>query len=530
MSTPGTASSARRQPAGEVRPVAVIDIGASSIRMAIAEIDSRGSVHILERLVQGVSLGKDTFDRRVIRKSTIEDCVKVLRAYQKKLEEYRITQPEQIRVVATSAVREATNRLAFIDRVYIATGLAVEPVNEAEIARMTYLGIQPLLETEKSLANSTTIISEVGGGTTDVLVLRRGEVIHSHTYRLGSLRLRETVDSFGVGPSNSREIMESHIDRTVDQVRSQAGSVSEVELLALGGDIRFAVSQLNSAEISAGVWQLEIDELRRFTEDLLEMGVDRIIQRYHLSLPDAESLGPALLAYVRMAEAFSARRLLVTGFTLRDAVLNEMAARQNRWTEDFARQIVHSALDLAERYAIDRAHALHVAHLAKQLFRDLADEHRLTELRFELILQVAAVLHEVGLFVNTRGYHKHSYYLVNNSEIFGLSPEDLRLVALVARYHRRASPKPGHEGYSTLDRDKRIIVCKLAAILRVADAMDHSRSQRIETFTSDVADGRLTISVPGLSELSLEQLELRQKGALFEETYGLQVLLRRVGQ
>lgn len=530
MNASGSVTTELDSSGGGAPVVAVIDIGASSIRMAIAEIRAAGSVHILERLVQAVSLGKDTFQQRVIRKSTIEDCVRVLRSYQKKLAVYRITRPEQIRVVATSAVREATNRLSFIDRIYIATGLIVEPVNEAEIARMTYLGIQPLLEREASLAGKTTIITEVGGGTTDLLVLLRGDVIHSQTYRLGSLRLREIVGSFHSTRTNVREIMQSHVDRIIEQVRGHAGEPESAQLLALGGDIRFAASQLAAEQISEDVWQLGLDELRPFTDELLETGVDRIMQRYHLSLPDAESLGPALLVYVRMAESFRADRLLITGFTLRDAVLNEMSARQSLWSDGFIEQILRSALDLGARYSINQPHAQHVATLAQELYRELADEHRLTEPRFELILRVAALVHEVGLFVNPRGYHKHSFYLVNNSEIFGLSREDLRLVALVARYHRRASPKPTHEGYAMLDRDQRILVCKLAAILRVADALDHSRSQRIRSLQCEVQKGQLVVSIPGPVDLSLEQLELRQKGALFEETYGLQVLLRRKGQ
>ncbi len=512
-----------------VRLVAVIDIGASSIRMAIAEIDSGGQVRILERLVQAVSVGKDTFTRRVIRKSTIEECVRVLRAYQKKLKEYQFSGTDQIRVVATSAVQEATNRLRFLDRVYIATGLTVEPIDEAEIARITYLGIQPELDAEPSFAGRTTVIAEVGGGTTDVLILKDGDVIHSHNYRLGSLRLRETIRTFRNDLSKVRSIMESHIDRTVEQIKGHAAG-ADIQLLALGGDIRFATSQLLRDEGgSVGPNKLSLNVLRDFADKLLKTSVDRIIERYHLSLPDAESLGPALLAYVRMAESLGAKEVLVSRFTLRDAVLNEMSARKRLLSDDFQRQILTSVLELGRRYSINEPHALHVQTLAQTLYRELSEEHRLTEPKYELILRAAAVLHEVGLFISTRGYHKHSYYLVTNGEFFGLSPSDLRLVALVARYHRRASPKPNHEGYSTLDRKERIIVCKLGAILRVADALDHSRSQRIKKLQCEVANRRLVVSVEDVEDLSLEQLELSQKGAMFEETYGLQVLLRRVG-
>lgn len=513
------------QTATGVRPVAVIDIGASSIRMAIAEIHPNGSVNILERLVQTVSLGKDTFTRRNIRKATIESCVRVLRQYQQKLREYRI-EPEQIRVVATSAVREAANRMAFLDRIYIATGLTVEPIQTAEVARITYLGIQPLLQSDPALASKTTLITEVGGGTTDVLVLRDENVVHSQTYRLGSLRLRETLEAFGTRANSVRELMETHINRTIQHVRTHAGQTDNFQLLALGGDIRFAASQLGARQLSDDITRLPVESLREFTNTLLNAHVDQIVERYHLSLTDAESIGPALLIYVRMAEALGATELLVSGFTLRDAVLNEMASQQQLWSREFQRQIYSSAVELGRRFLIDEPHGRHVAELAQRLFRELEDEHRLIEPRFELILQVAAVLHESGLFVGPRGYHKHSYYLIINSEIFGLPPEDLRLAALVARYHRGASPKTTHEAYTNLTRFDRIVVSKLAAILRVADAMDHSKSQQVDDFSVEVDNRTLVVSIPGLTDLSLEQLELRQKGSLFEETYGLKVLLR----
>ncbi len=107
------------------QPAAVIDIGTTSIRMAIADIDSLGGVKKLDALSQAVSLGRDTFTQGAITRSTIEECVRVLSSYRQILNEYQITRPEQIRVVATSAVREARNRLAFLDRIYIATGLEV---------------------------------------------------------------------------------------------------------------------------------------------------------------------------------------------------------------------------------------------------------------------------------------------------------------------------------------------------------------------------------------------------------------------
>src|SRR5260221_4087129 len=144
------------------RQVAVIDIGTSSVRMAVAEISAAGQVRQLETLAQAVNLGKDAFIRGAISKATIEECARVLKSYRRVLKEYQIENPAQVRVVATSAVREATNRLAFVDRIYIATGFQVEPLDEAEVIRITFISVQPILLSDPTLEPSRALVTVDG--------------------------------------------------------------------------------------------------------------------------------------------------------------------------------------------------------------------------------------------------------------------------------------------------------------------------------------------------------------------------------
>lgn len=510
---------------GIIRPVAVIDIGTTSIRMEIAEINEANGVRTLEKLSQAVSIGKDTFSRGMISKPIIEDCVRVLKSYRQLLREYQISSPDMVRVVATSAVREATNRLAFIDRVFIATGMQVESLDEADVIRLTYLAMEPYLKAAPSLAAARTLVVEVGGGSTELLVVRSGNVLYSRTYRLGSLRLREMLESFRATATKQRQFLETQIHKTVEQMCEEVANDGPLELVAMGGDVRFVASQLVPDWDPHTLARLPVPALEQFTRKMLSLTEDRIIQRYHLSVPDAETLGPALLSYCELAKAYGLDSILVTTGTLRDGLLKEMALKDS-WTEEFSAQIIRSALDLGRKFEFDEPHARHVAELCKVLFQGLKSEHQL-EPRFQIILYLAALLHEVGLFVSSRSFHKHSMYLIMHSELFGLNQRDVLLVALVARYHRRASPKPEHEGFAMLDRDRRVAVSKLAALLRVAVALDDSRSQRIHEISCEVERDRLVISVPEVEDLSLEQLALRQSGSLFEETYGMQVLLRK---
>jgi exopolyphosphatase/guanosine-5'-triphosphate,3'-diphosphate pyrophosphatase len=492
--------------------------------MAIAEIDSAGNVRTLDQVSQGVSLGKDTFTSQRISRSSIEECARVLKSYRRLMQEYGITRPDQVRVVATSAVREASNRLAFIDRIYIATGLEVESLDEAEVNRITYMGIQPLLQSNPILASEKTIVVEVGSGSTEILVVRGGNVLYSNTYRLGSLRIHEQVDKFKTSHAKQRAIIETQIRRLVHQIFEHVDAGKEIQIVALGGDIRLAVSNIEGVTSDQSIRSVSTDRLMEFARLIGHLNEEELVSRYQVSFSDAETLWPALMSYGLLAREFHCQTIFVADTNLRDGLLSDMAVR-DAWTAEFRNQIIRSAINLGRKMAFDEAHARHVAGLSRKLFGDLIEEHQLDQ-RMELILYLAAVLHEIGLFLNARSHHKHAMYIIRNSELFGLSEKDQLLVALVVRYHRRSSPQPEHEGYSTLDRNDRVAVAKLAAILRLAIALDESRSQRISNIRCRREDDRLVIITQGVEDVSLEQLTVRQSGELFEEVFGMRVLLR----
>eukprot|EP01048_Picozoa_sp_COSAG05_P028634 COSAG05_NODE_8991_length_656_cov_0.892280_1_plen_161_part_10 len=161
---------------------------------------------------------------------------------------------------------------------------------------------------------------------------------------------------------------------------------------------------------------------------------------------------------------------------MRDGLIKEMASGR-RWSQSIQTQIIRSALQLGRKYRFNENHARHVSQLACQLFDQLQDLHQLPE-RYRGILELAALLHEIGVFISTKSKHKHSMYLILNSDFFGIGNFDRKLMALVARYHRGASPLPRHEGYSRLTRENRVLVVKMAAILRIAKSLDVGKAQR----------------------------------------------------
>jgi len=521
--TPNTTASPA--PAEEKkRLVAVIDIGATAIRMEIAEINEAGEVRTVDALRQGIPLGKDTFTKGHIEQSTIRECVKIMRDYKRVLDEYGITHPEDIKAVATSSVREADNRDTVLDRIYMATGINARAIDEAEESRLTYMAVQSIMDSQPDLKESNALVVDIGGGSTEVLLIEKGHVTFSNSYRLGSLRMRETLETQRATTDRVRTILGQHIQRTVEQI-TRGLPVSDIStLVAMSGDARFAAAQISPDWDESDLARIDYKTFSTFVEKLLPMTAQKIVSKYHITYQEAEIVGPALLVTVHLARAFKVENMLIPRASLRDGLLKEMTLK-GYWTTAFAGQVIHSARVLGEKYDIDYNHARHVADLTVTLFDALKPEHQLSD-RCRVLLEVAALVHEVGGYVSSRSHHKHSYYLILNSDLFGLTRDDMAIIALVSRYHRRALPKPTHEPYMALNRDDRLAVSKMSAILRVADALDRGHIQNVKDLSFSREGEEFVITVSNVEDLTVERMAMKEKANLFQEVYGMQVVLR----
>lgn len=505
------------------RLVAVIDIGASSLRMQIAEIHADCTIRKIASFSQAVSIGEDSFDDRMIDRSTIEDCVHVLKIYRQQLDEYGITEPEHIRVVATSGVREATNRVAFSDRVYIATGFEIEPFDEAELHRVTYLGILPFIERQSKFFTAENLVLEVGGGTTEVLLLEQADILFSYTYRLGAIRLRQAMDQVGGAPEKAREIIETQIAQVIHEFAQSTRHPKPRHLVSMGSEVRFAAKELGNQPNDNEFAEIKLNALHKLVDELFQYTPDQLAARYHLSLPDAKSMAPGILTQLMFARYFKVKRILVANSNLRDGLIQEMAYDRS-WADSIQGQIVRSAVQLGRKFSFNESSAIHIAQIACWMFDELQSLHHLGT-RFRRILELASLLHDIGNFISDKSRHKHSMHLIKHSDIFGIGSNDLELIALVARYHRGASPHPRHDGFARLNRRERVAVSKLAAILRLAKAFDVSNQQRIRKLELSINGNRLDFTTNDAADLTLEQIELRKVAGLFEELFGTEITL-----
>ena len=511
-------------PPGAPPTLAVIDMGASAIRLVVAESDPDGKVRILEEAARGVLLGKDTFTHGRIMASTMKAAVRVLEGFRRIMDGYGV---RRCRAVATSAVREAANRDTFLDRVRLRTGIEVEVIDGSEENRLTYMAVREVLRDHEILRTGNTLLVEIGGGSADISFLRGGSPSLSGTYALGAIRMRQSLATWHGTHERRVRLLRRHIHNVVEDIKREMPLREATHFIALGGDVRFAASRLQGREDpDERVSFLGEPGFVAFCDQIASDDVDDLVDKHRLPPADAETLVPALLAYSELLLATSAEEIAVPDVSLRDGLLLEMTREADaQRLADFQRQVLSSAAALGERYRFDAIHAGNVAQLAVRLFDELKAEHGLKP-QDRLLLEVAALLHDAGIYLNRRAHHKHSQYILSVSDIFGLSSEDMAMVSNVARYHRRGLPQKSHLPYMTLDRDSRLRVNKLAALLRIANALDADHLQKVKDLRVVREDDEWILEVDGAGDLTMERLATLARSDLFIDVFGQKLTFR----
>jgi exopolyphosphatase/guanosine-5'-triphosphate,3'-diphosphate pyrophosphatase len=510
---------------GTAGTVAVIDIGASAVRLVVAELVPGQPPALLEEASRGVLLGQDTFSTGRIGAATIDAAVRALAGFLRIMDGYRVG---QIRAVATSAVREAANADTFLDRVRVRTGLIIDVIDGSEESRLTYLAVRAGLHDHAALDAPSSLLVEVGGGSVDMTLLERGQPMQSGVYPLGAIRLRQRLATWH-GPHQQRiRLLTRQVSHVVSEIAAEIPIAPATHLIALGSDIRFVAGRL----VDTGdqhVREFSRDAFLAFCNDVETCDQESLVERFRLSQVDAETLVPSLLVYRGVLLATAADHVVVPDVSLRAGILVELSADTTGASlADFRSQVLASARSLGAKYHYDEPHALVVARLSTRLFNELAVEHALNE-RDRLLLEVAALLHDIGLFINLRGHHRHSLYLLQASEIFGLSRDDMQVVGNIARYHRRGLPQNSHTAYGSLDRDERVRINKLAAILRLCNALDAEHLQKISDLRVQDDDDTWVLVLEGKGDLTMERLAATSRADLLADVFGKRVTIRGAG-
>jgi exopolyphosphatase/guanosine-5'-triphosphate,3'-diphosphate pyrophosphatase len=495
-----------------------LHIGASSVSMMVAERYEDGTLIPVDFLEQPAPLASDIFRNGSVSQSTTERIVAIIKGYQKSLAELGYDPHDLTRAVATNILSEASNHEMVMNRIRIACGLRVGTIDDGEMTRLIYLKTRRRLLNLPAMQKHTTLVIHVGPGNTRALLFQDGLITRYTSYRLGTHRTREAVDgSHTEGPALSRVIRE-HASGNLAQIRFDYSDVTIGGIVAIGYEIQSVATSVTKLGRACS-----LKTLRQFTAEAATLSDVELVKRFQLDYQTAEALLPALEINLAIAEILKLEEIHIPDSEYEQGLLHDLLVSREL-TGAFADEVLRSARILAGRYQSDAGHGQHVGALCTRFFDEIADLHHLTT-HDALLLQVASILHEVGTFISARAHHKHSEYIILNSEIFGLDRLDVTIVALVSRYHRHSGPRLEHPSYAALNTDDRIRVSKLSAILRVADALERTHAQRVSQLEINREPGKLRLRLPGIGDAAVERLAMASKGDVFEQVFGLQVVI-----
>jgi len=506
----------------ENRLTAVVEIGSTGIRLLVAEIYPDGSWKVLDRAGKPTALGKDVFTSGEISRESFLECISVLKNMGEFLRGWGIRK-EETHVIATSALRVARNRDIFIDRVRLETGLIPVIVEGIEENRLMYLAVRFALKNDLSLFwRANSMILEIGGGSTEIMLLRRGQMVAAHSLKLGTILIGQ---SSRLGSSVVQERLVYENIRHTSEFLSSELELAHVRLFVIAGaDARIASAQVGH-DINEHCGVVSREAFIDFVNKVQNYSQEECMAKLQMSLGEAEIFIPGLLVYKLLLEKTGAAELAIPKVSIREGKLIDLAQGINSaMQEEFFSQILASAVNLGRKYHIDERHCRHVADFSMTLFDALTLEHGMNR-RERMLLKVAALVHEIGMFVRASGHNLHGQYIVANSEIFGLQREELEIVANVVRYHRGGAPSPTDIDYIALQREERVLVLKMASILRVADSLDPWHSQQIKRITVEKKSESVVLHTEGNMDTLMDLMTPAEKINMFQDVFGYKIVL-----
>ena len=485
--------------------IAAIDIGTNSVHMIVVRVRPDLSFEVIDREKAMVRLGAGGLDGKELTTEAMGAALQALSKFKRLAESHTV---DKILAAATSATREARNGGEFLSRIEADTGIRPRVITGAEEARLIHLAAVYGVD----VGGARAVVIDIGGGSTEITLGTATSVQAAKSFKIGVIRLTERFVKSDPLSGRDEQKLTKHILSEIDRHCEQITSTGFDRVIGTSGTILSlgtVATAMSDGAIPSELRNLRVGakQIRRLRKEVVGLS---LAQR--LTIPGLDPRRADLVVAGGVLLDTILRRLGAQDITLCDLALREGLVLD--YIRRNSKHIAHvdsipdvrrrSSLELAERCNYYAEHAQQVVRLALAIFDQTRTVHGLTDREREW-LEFAALLHDIGSLISYERHHRHSYYLIRNGDLRGFDPDEIEVVALVARYHRRGTPKRSHEEYSRLPSPLRKTVRTLASILRVAESLDRSHTQTIAglDLRDRGADALLLIKTTGDAELEV---------------------------
>ncbi len=498
------------------KTAAVIDIGSNLLKMRISQL-KQGKIVDIDRLEYPLALGHEVFTDGKISFESLRELSRILHGFTDIMAEYGVG---QFRAVATTAFREAENRYYVIDQLKIQNDMTVQVLEDDQEKTLIYSEILNSIENAEGKNGRNALISYIGAGTIGFAVYNGRRMIFSQNIPMGALKLHDMLGSIEQETDDFYTVVEEYLDSIIGHISIPLNKGNVSALILTGNEIQL-IAKLCGVEPIDGKYEIPSRMLSDLYAQVRVMSQEKISDAFSVSEENAELLYSALAIYTRLIEFTTSDIIIAPKVELWDALMRHMLVPKS--SEDYLEHVrvnaISCAQSIAQTYHCNQGHSESIRKFACKIFDKMKGAHGLDRRR-RLLLELAAILHECGHYVTAKQHLLSSFDLIKNIDVYGMTDEEMLLTAYVSRYNEYEIPYFDDIEFFRLNDGNRLVVSKLVAIFRLANALDKSQKQKLSDIKVKLEDDRLLISAESNENTYLEKWAFNQCAPFFKEVFG----------
>lgn len=504
-----------------VKVAAVIDIGSNMLKMRVSQY-RRGEIVDLDRLEYPIRLGHEVFNSGKVSFETLREISGVLHGYSGIMSEYGVT---DFRVVATTALREARNREYVADQLRIQNDITVNILENDQEKTLIYSEAVRSMEEQPELLTGNALISYIGTGSIGMAIFDGKNMRYSQNISIGSLKLHDMLSSIESETEEFPAVIEEYLDLIIGHIALPHSDSRITNLILIGNEIEI-IARLCGVELENGRYIIPAELVTNLFFKMRALTPEKIGEKFHISEDTAEILYSALVIYYRLLKLTHSDRIISPKVELWDAVMRHMLVPKSleEYNDHVTENAISCAQVLARRYHCTQSHSDNIRRFARRIFDRLKGLHGLDQ-KMRLILELAVILHDCGYYVNSKEHLDSSFALINHTDIYGLTDEEVRITACIAGCDEYHTPRAGDPELSFPRPETALAVSKLTAIFLLANALDKSQKQKLDDIKVRIDKDHLIITGKTDENMVLEKWAFHLCAPFFQEVFGISPVL-----
>lgn len=499
---------------------AAIYIGSYEVSLKIIEISSKSQMREIDHIKSRIGIGRDIYKNQMVGTEIMDNLCATLSEYARIMKAYQVN---AYKAYAGAFARDAKNIFFLIEQIYMQTGMEVQILSNSEKRFISYQSVAAKEEFDEMTKHGVAVV-DIGGESVQITLFLEGNLVTTQHLVLGTMRLREQLTGIGNSIPHFEGLIEELVNKELEVFKAMYLKKSAIHYLVLMGD--YSLELMRSVQKRTENFMSDTQEFTKHLKGFSKQSAESIAEELDLSNAADSLIIPSIVTYRCMAQELGAQQVWVPGNNIGDGIAYQYAKEHKlvKPIHDFEQDILSAATQLSKRY---RSYSPHIEALTKMstlIFDTVRKTHGMGN-RERLLLQAAAILHDCGKFISLANAPECAYDVIMSSEIMGLSHLEREIVASTVFYN--TNPLDPYEKVADkMDQKSYMTAAKLAAILRVSNALDRSHKQKFKTIRAVIKEKQLIITVETDGDIVLEKGILANKSDSFEAIFGIKPVLR----